>query len=237
MIHNETMDLIVENIKYLRKHFKGLTQHEISDHIAVSRSRYASYETGRIEVPIDVLIRLSKFYNVTIDVMLKVDLTTVSMEHLMKLDNNRILLPLKMDEDGNDNYIELIPQRASAGYLEGYADAEYIENLDAFTLPFLTIGKHRAFQIQGDSMLPLQSGSYIVGKLVERMSDVKKDKTYVVLTRNEGCTYKRVNPHPRKKTLELIPDNTLYERYEVAYHDILEMWEFACAIETSDQHN
>jgi transcriptional regulator with XRE-family HTH domain len=231
------MDLIVENIKYLRKHFKGLTQHEISDKIAVSRSRYASYETGRIEVPIDVLIRLSKFYNVTIDVMLKVDLTTVSLEHLMKLDNNRILLPLKMDNEGNDNYIELIPQRASAGYLEGYADAEYIENMDSFTLPFLTTGKHRAFQIQGDSMLPLESGSFVVGKLVERMADLKKGKTYVVLTRNEGCTYKRIIPHPRKKTLEMIPDNPLFEKFEVPYHDVLEMWEFACSIGTSDYKN
>lgn len=229
------MDLIVENIKFLRKHFKGLTQHEISDRLAVSRSRYASYETGRIEVPIDVLIRLSKFYNVTIDVMLKVDLTTVSMEHLMKLDNNRILLPLKMDHDGNDNYIELIPQKASAGYLEGYADAEYIDQLETFTLPFLKTGKHRAFQIQGDSMLPLQSGSYVVGKLVERMSDLKNGKTYVVLTRNEGCTYKRVYQNTKSKTLRLVPDNSLFEEFEVALHDVLEIWEFACAIETSDQ--
>lgn len=228
------MTLIVENIKYLRKHFKGLTQHEISDHIAVSRSRYASYETGRIEVPIDVLIRLSKFYNVTIDVMLKVDLTTVSMEHLMKLDNNRILLPLKMDSEGNDNYIELIPQRASAGYLEGYADAEYIEQLDVFTLPFITSGKHRAFQIQGESMLPLPSGSYIVGKLIERMSDIKNGKTYVVLTRNEGCTYKRVYQNTKEKSLRLVPDNPSFDTYEVPLHDVLELWEFACAIETSD---
>lgn len=83
-------------------------------------------------------------------------------------------------------------------------------------------------------MLPLESGSYVVGKLVERMTDLKKNKTYVVLTRNEGCTYKRVIPHPRKKTLELIPDNAQYEKFEVPYHDILEMWEFACAIETTD---
>lgn len=155
----------------------------------------------------------------------------------MKLDNNRILLPLKMDNEGNDNYIELIPQRASAGYLEGYADAEYIENMDSFTLPFLTTGKHRAFQIQGDSMLPLESGSFVVGKLVERMADLKKGKTYVVLTRNEGCTYKRIIPHPRKKTLEMIPDNPLFEKFEVPYHDVLEMWEFACSIGTSDYKN
>jgi len=226
--------MIVENLKHLRTEIYKLTQHELSENIAVSRSRYASYETGRIEVPIDVLIRLSKFYNITIDVLLKVNLKKVNIDMLMKLDNNRILLPLKVDHEGNDNYIELIPEKISAGYLQGYADAEYIDNLQSFSLPFLPTGKHRAFQIEGDSMLPVKSGSYIIGKYVEGIDYVNDGRTYVVLTQKEGCTYKRVFKDDENKELKLKPDNESYTPYNVSYNDILELWEFTCCINTQE---
>lgn len=226
--------MIVDNLKYLRTQFKSLTQQQLSDAIAVSRSRYASYESGRIETPIDVLIRMSKFYNITIDVMLKVDISKVEVSHLMKLDNNRILLPLKMDSDGNDNYIELIPDKISAGYLEGYSDAEYIDNLSSFSLPFLPTGKHRAFQIEGESMLPVKSGSYIVGKYIENIKQIVDGRTYVVLTQRDGCTYKRVFKDDDNNTLKLHPDNPEFSDYEVPYVDVLEIWEFTCCINTQE---
>jgi transcriptional regulator with XRE-family HTH domain len=232
LLNFETM--IVANLKHMRTEHKNITQQELSDIIAVSRSRYASYESGRIEVPIDVLIRLSRFYNVTIDVMLKVDMSKIDLDQLMKLDNNRILLPLKMDLSGNDNYIELIPERISAGYLQGYADAEYIENLSTFSLPFLPVGKHRAFQIEGDSMLPVKSGSYVIGKYIEQISQIKDGRTYVVLTQRDGCTYKRLTKNDDDKILTLTPDNDAFEEYTLPYREILEIWEFTCCINTQE---
>ena len=70
--------------------------------------------------------------------------------------------------------IELINQKASAGYLNSYSDFEFIENLPKFQLPFLNFsGTHRAFEIKGDSMLPLTSGSIVIGKFIEDLSFVK----------------------------------------------------------------
>jgi phage repressor protein C with HTH and peptisase S24 domain len=152
----------------------------------------------------------------------------------MKLDNNRILLPLKMDLSGNGNYIELIPERISAGYLQGYADAEYIENLSTFSLPFLPVGKHRAFQIEGDSMLPVKSGSYVIGKYIEQISQIKDGRTYVVLTQRDGCTYKRLTKNDDDKILTLTPDNDAFEEYTLPYREILEIWEFTCCINTQE---
>lgn len=54
--------------------------------------------------------------------------------------------------------------KAAAGYLNGYADPEFIDELNTFTLPMLAPGSYRPFEIVGDSMLPTPSGSIIVGK-------------------------------------------------------------------------
>jgi len=67
-------------------------------------------------------------------------------------------------DDNNENLIEVVPTKASAGYLAGYLagydDLEYIEQLQKIKLPFLPTGKHRAFPIKGDSMLPMKDGSF-----------------------------------------------------------------------------
>lgn len=51
-------------------------------------------------------------------------------------------------------YVPLVNQYAYAGYLCGYADAEYIESLP--TIPFIVDqeahGKYMAFEVKGDSM-------------------------------------------------------------------------------------
>lgn len=226
--------MLAKNLKHLRTALKQLTQSELADHLAISRSTYVAYELGRIIPPADMLIRLSKYYTITIDVMLKVDITKIAMDKLMKLDNNRILLPLIVDPEGNDSYIEVVSGKASAGYLQGYADAEYIENLERFSLPFLPTGKHRAFQIEGDSMLPVKSGSYIIGKYVEHLDHISDSRTYVVLTKNDGCTYKRLHRNFKTKKITLSPDNDAYKPYEIPFTDILELWEFTCTINTQE---
>jgi hypothetical protein len=79
-----------------------------------------------------------------------------------------------IDEDGRDS-VELVPVKASAGYLRGYADPEYMERLPRMKLPFLPSGKHRAFPIKGDSMPPIKEGSFVVAKYLDRIEDIKKD--------------------------------------------------------------
>ena len=64
----------------------------------------------------------------------------------------------------------------------------------------LSGGSYRAFEIIGDSMLPTQSGSVIVGEKVENIDEVKTSNTYIVVSRNEGIVYKRVLKNNRSKT-------------------------------------
>lgn len=149
-----------------------------------------------------------------------------------------MLFPITVD-GANEDLIEVIPVEASAGYLRGYADPEYVEHLSKIKLPFLPTGKHRAFPIKGDSMLPVKSGSYIVARFVEDVRDVKDGKTYIVLTLNDGIVYKRVfNKIEEHNMLLLASDNKKYDPYYVPADEVLELWEFTCSINTQeyDEH-
>lgn len=49
---------------------KDLTQTEIAKVLGMSQTGYSKYETGENDIPTAVLIKLSRFYGVSIDYML-----------------------------------------------------------------------------------------------------------------------------------------------------------------------
>lgn len=221
------------NIKHLRS-LKGFSQERLAQELNWTRSMVGSYEEGRSEPPIDRLIDLSDYFRLPIDILVKNDLSQAKDTSFMQIGNQRLLFPISVD-DNDEELIEIIPTKASAGYLSGYADPEYIEQLQKIKLPFLPTGTHRAFPIKGDSMLPVKDGSFIVAKFVDDVNDIKDGRTYIVLTKNDGLVYKRVYNHiADKQTLLLSSDNKTYAPYEVPIQEILEIWEFTCCINTQE---
>ncbi len=49
---------------------KDLTQTEIAKVLGMSQTGYSKYETGENDVPTAILIKLARFYNVSIDYLL-----------------------------------------------------------------------------------------------------------------------------------------------------------------------
>jgi len=132
------LNKIANNLKFLRQ-LKGLSQEQMADELEVTRARIGGYEEGRNEPPIDLLIKLSEYFHIAIDALIKGDLKKTNPDALMKIGKNRILFPVIIDNEGDD-MIELIPVKASAGYLRGYSDPDYIERLPRMKLPFLPVG-------------------------------------------------------------------------------------------------
>lgn len=225
------MSIFSDNLRHLRLG-RSFSQQKLANDLIITRERLAKYEEGRSEPPFEILRRIALFFNVSIDLLLSVDIRKVEIDRLLKTADNRILLPITVDAAGNDT-IEIIPYKARAGYTTGYADPEFIENLQRISLPFLTNGKFRAFPVEGDSMPPHREGSFIIGKYVENLGDVRDGKTYIVLTRNDGIVYKRLNRNGRN-SLMLHSDNAVYRPYEVKASEILEIWEFACSLSTKE---
>ncbi|WP_228851468.1 XRE family transcriptional regulator [Aegicerativicinus sediminis] len=227
------MSVIANNIRHLRL-LKGLTQETLSEDLGVTRARIGSYEEGRSYPNIDFLILISDYFKLPIDILVRNDLSKSKDASFIEIGNQRVLFPITVDSD-HDDLIEIIPVKASAGYLLGYDDPEYIEQLQRIKLPFLPTGKHRAFPIKGDSMLPMKPGGFVVARFIEDRRDIRSGRTYVVMTKEEGLVYKRVyNQIEENNTLLLVSDNSIYEPYEVSIDDVLEIWEFTCSINTQE---
>ena len=226
------MSLFSDNIRNLRMQQK-ISQDKLAESLAITRGRYVKYEDGTSEAPYEILKRIAHYYHISIDLLLSVDVRKIPLDDLLQLENNRLILPITVDREG-DNLIEVVTQKVKAGYLNGYADPEYIEGLQQISLPFLGPGKHRGFPVEGDSMPPHADGSIIVGRYIEKLGDVMDGKTYIFITKSEGMVYKRLNKN-KKNVLVVASDNSFYPSYEVKASDILEIWEYECNIGRNDR--
>ena len=52
------------------RHDHDLTQTQLAKILGMSQTGYSKYETGENDIPTEILIRLSKLYNVNIDYLL-----------------------------------------------------------------------------------------------------------------------------------------------------------------------
>jgi transcriptional regulator with XRE-family HTH domain len=211
---------------------RNLSQQKAADAMNFGLDQYKKYEYGKNTPPADALVVISRFYHISIDLLLTTDLRKIQIDNLLKLEDNRIVLPILVDSTGS-NLIEIVPHKAKAGYLTGYADYQYIENLQQVSLPFLGNGKMRAFPIDGDSMPPHTNKSYIVGRYIENLGEIKKDKTYILVTVDEGITYKRLS-NKNEDSIIVSSDNIIYHPYEIKLSSILEIWEYVAHIGSDD---
>jgi len=228
------MSNISSNLKYLRKK-KGLTQQQFADALGIKRSLVGAYEEDRAEPKYELLNKIADFYEFTIDEFINETINDKWKPKTKAQGANLRILSISVDRDDNEN-IELVPVKASAGYLNGYADPEYIKDLPKFQLPLPTLkqGTFRGFEIMGDSMLPIQPGSIVVGEYLENWSDVKPGETYIIISKTEGVVYKRAgNKFKENKELKLISDNKMYDPYAIASEDILEIWKAKAYFTTS----
>ncbi|MCU0387303.1 MAG: LexA family transcriptional regulator [Chitinophagaceae bacterium] len=206
-------------MRHLRKS-RGWTQDEMAQQLGIKRSLIGAYEEERADPRIDVLEGLMEIFQLSMDDLLLKDLSQAGSSYL---DRRRKLKMMNEDRA----VIHFVPVKAAAGYLAGYNDPEFVDELNTFALPMLAPGDYRAFEIIGDSMLPTPSGSVVVGEKVENLDAIKNDQPYIVVSRTDGIVYKRINkPAGKSKggTLTLISDNPSYPPYTVRPEEIAEVW-------------
>ena len=213
---------LIKNIKFLRKK-KGFTQETFALALGINRPSVGAYEEGRADPRLTTLSKMAELFEISVDELINEDLTK---ENYVPKQNVKVLA-VTVDENADEEYIQLVPTKAAAGYTNGYADPEYLTDLPRFHLPVLPKGgTYRAFEISGDSMLPLLSGSIVIGKYVEQLPYIKNGNTYVLVTKSEGVVYKRVfNYLEEKGKLFLVSDNKSYSPYEIDPSEVMEIWE------------
>ena len=224
------------NIRILRTR-RDRTQDLVAGELGVSRSTLNSYENGSIKNPtLDALLSFSKYFKISIDTLVKVDMSKLSQFQLAELESghdvyvtgSRLRVLATTVDSHNKENIEVVPLKAKAGYKNGYADPDFIKKLPTFQLPILfNDRKYRMFQISGDSMLPIPDKSWVIGEYLENWYDVKDGQAYVILTQDEGIVFKiAYNQIKKSKNLMLKSLNSIYESFEINVNEIKEVWKF-----------
>jgi len=223
------------NIKLLRKRL-GRTQDDIAFSLEMKRSTLSGYENGIAEPGLEALAAFSRFFKISIDTLVKVDLSKLAESELSQLErgydvfitgSKLRVLATTVDSDNNEN-VELVGETAKAGYRSGFADPEFIRVLPVFQLPFLSRDrKYRAFQVNGDSMLPIPDKSWVIGEFVQNWFNIRDGYPYIILTLEDGIVFKIAeNKLQPDQKLVLSSLNPLYEPFEVHVKDIREVWKF-----------
>jgi transcriptional regulator with XRE-family HTH domain len=227
-----------KNLKYIRKQ-REWTQEEMANQLQIKRSLVGAYEEERAEPRLEVMETICAKFSISLEEFLFQDLALLSTQEGESntgsgnsyMERRRAL---KSDKTISlSSMVTFVPVKAAAGYLAGYADPEFLDELNTFTLPMLAPGDYRAFEIIGDSMLPTPSGSVIVGEKVGSFKEVKNSNTYIVVSNADGVVYKRIitnddrtkeGSEQNENKLTLLSDNPLYEPYQVNATDIVEIW-------------
>ena len=234
------------NLKFCRREL-ALTQAQMADKLGIKRSLVGAYEEGRAEPRLATLVNMARLFGITLDQLVTTDFSKKkntkiigslpapspaaaegddNLEPPPSVGGKLRVLAFTVDKDQNEN-IELVPHKAAAGYLNGYADREYLEVLPKFRLPMLTqSGTYRAFEIAGDSMLPIASGTVIVGRYVEEWSGIKDGTPCIVVSRRDGVVFKRLFNKVRSNAMFVLhSDNPNFSPYDIKVDDVLEIWE------------
>ncbi|MDX5478881.1 XRE family transcriptional regulator [Fontibacter flavus] len=221
------------NIKFLRKQ-KSLTQETLANAIGISRSKLAGYELN-ISPPLETIIQFADYFGVSIDILLRKELASLSeykLRQLLETDQflrgrNLRILSTTVDREGRE-LIEVVSQKAKASYLAGFADPDFIGELPRFSLPFLPQDKkHRVFQVDGDSMLPIPEGAWIICEYVDDWMGIKDGEKYVIVTEQDGVTFKiAYNQIKEKERLLLCSANPIYKPFYVNIADVREVWRY-----------
>ncbi len=222
-----------ENLKFLRKR-RNKSQVDLAAELDLTRTTLSGYEKN-VQPPFKTLIKISEYFNVSLDALIKYKLDALSEFQLSQIEKgfdvdvtgNRLrLLTISVDNKGREN-IEMVPVKAQAGYTSSYGDIGFISSLPKFRLPFLSENKtYRSFQIQGDSMLPVSEGSWVTCSYIENWEQIKDGKACIVVTKDEGIVFKLVYNRLNEGKLLLVSTNRNYSPYEIPVAQVLEIWQF-----------
>jgi transcriptional regulator with XRE-family HTH domain len=202
----------------------------------MKRPTLSGYENDVAQPGLEALIAFSRYFKISIDTLVKVDLSKLPESQLSQIERGydvfitggqlRVLATSVNAE--NDENIEMVGETAKAGYRSGFADPEFIRVLPVFQLPFLSRDrKYRAFQVSGDSMLPIPDRSWVVGEFVQNWHNIRNGHPYIILTLDDGIVFKVAeNKLREEQKLALISLNPFYEPYDIHVKDIREVWKF-----------
>ena len=240
------MSFFANNIKLLRQR-KHLSQDAVAKELDLTRSSLSGYENSTAQAPYEVLIRLSSFYNISIDVILKKDVSKIPDRDLFNMEQNdnydiygaQLRTLVTSSTDNTKPNSELVPIQVIGVYSTNYNDPDFIKDLPLMKLPFLADSKkYRAFPITDESMTPIIKGSYVVTEYFADWSNIEDGGYYIIVSETKGVLFKQIfNNKPDEKSIQLCSNDLTFEPFDIEITEIKEVWKFVSYISNTLQYN
>ncbi len=172
---------------------------------------------GRRDLPMNIFYEFVSKYNI--------DANRLIPGAKNQQNNDKKVQTVVVDSSGNNKCI-LVNKKASAGYLSGFGDSEFIKDLPVISNPpGLEHKSICGFQIQGDSMEPnVYDGDWVFCSIVEKLEWVRKDYVYLLVC-DEGIVLKRIEEiNLQEEYIVLKSDNHRYTSYKVPLPEVRQIW-------------
>lgn len=195
-----------------------MSQEDLAALLSLERTTISKYEQKKSYPTIDVVSRIVKIFNISIDDLCYKDLdygqsSAADTSHTTSAD------PHASYYKKNKNY--LIPVAGRPDYLGMDADAKV--NFKEVIIPGV-YGEARTFEVFGDSMAPLiHSGDY-VGCTRQQIEHLVDNAIYVVVSKPHGIILARVAKEQENLLRLSVENQAAGNPYTIAYEEVEELW-------------
>ena len=219
------MSYIGSNIKKIRK-LKKLSQADFAQLFNLARPSVGAYEEGRSEPKIDTIVEISNIFGISIDLLLKKELT---VNDLFKIESFNKKMDQAHVKKGKGRKIELhiIQHDQYSDYIININNKDFITSkTESITIPKITEAKGvlRVFEMNHHYMSQnnegLRAGDYLLCVLT---SNFVEERVYLIVINNEIKIARLIKL--AETSLELAPDNNHYPPFTIDKNQITEAWE------------
>ncbi|WP_271769492.1 LexA family transcriptional regulator [Aquimarina algiphila] len=218
---------------------KGKQIKDLIEETGIKKGTLFNYLKGKTPITLEAFLKISEVLQVSslelLSYVQNIELDTKATQFLEKIGSNKEISQ-KVPENVNVMMIPLVNQYAYAGYLGGFEDESYVEELPK--IPYLADREYKGnyvfFEVKGDSMDNASYESYLEGDLI-LCRDVRQDFwmsklhinkwDFVIVHKTEGILLKRITDHNVEEgVLTLHSLNEYYEDSKVHIKDIAKIF-------------
>ena len=225
------MSFIGKNIKKIRT-LKKMSQTVFADLFHLTRANIGSYEEGRAEPKMEVIISIANYFSISLEAFLTKEITVNEIVNFDIFKNNLEpavgALTLKKSHQNGD--IPFISSKAidQAEYIRNLRNSVQTSGLPSFKVLEGDNNSKRAFAYRGSEMncngIGLNDGDVLICSLIlpANRLNIKPNNIYVVVT-NDDIIIRRISDC--SKAFILVADNPAYKSYSIPHDSVLELWE------------
>ena len=215
------MSFFGKNIKKIRA-VKKLSQSAFADIFKLKRGSIGAYEEGRAEAKIDTIISIADYFKLSLDQLLKNELTINEIYHLDSINK-------KFDHSKSttkENYIPYISIPSKNKFIQSFGNQDFLDQLPKICIPFVT-QKYMAFECFNSSMLGqfsgIKQGDILISQLI-KFDDIKNfPQQNIIIILHESDLIIGL-PEIIAEKLILHPVNMNFPKHYVSTKKVKKVW-------------